>query len=124
MTHADRYRGFVDGTYDAFVDHMTRIEWGDHLTLQAAADAYNARITVVTTYINAWTHHIEPTGPAPNGETPTTVCLGLIGEGHYVSVVPMSSNDESNVALPRGNVAAGLNNDSDAESISSDTDSD
>ena len=124
MTHADRYRGFVDGTYDAFVYDMTRNAWGDHLTLQAAADAYNARITVVTTYDNAWTHHIDPTGTAPNGAAPTTVCLGLIGQVHYVSVVPMSSNDESNVALPRGNVAAELNDDSDAESNSSDTDSD
>jgi len=105
MTHADRYSGFVEGTYGEFVVDMTRDKWGDEVTLRAAADAYNVRITVVTTYEDEWRIRIDPTGPAPNGETPTTVCLGLIGEVHYVSVVPLSSNDESTVALPRGDVA-------------------
>ena len=58
----------------------------------------------MTTYEDEWRIRIDPTGPAPNGETPTTVWLGLIDEWHYVSVVPMSSNDESTVALPRGDV--------------------
>ena len=35
---ADRYRDFVEG-YEAFVDALTRIEWGNHVTLHAAADA-------------------------------------------------------------------------------------
>ena len=50
--------------------------------------------------------YIDPTEAAPNCETPTTVWLGFDHhELHYVSVVPMSSNDESNVALPRDDVA-------------------
>ena len=125
MTHAERYRDFVDADYGEFVVDMTRDEWGDDVTLHAAADAYNMRIILVTTYDNAWMQYIDPTEAAPNCETPTTVWLGFDHhELHYVSVVPMSSNDESTVALPRGNVAAGLNDDSDAESNSSDADSD
>lgn len=38
--------------YRAYVDKMARDgTWGDHLTLQAAADAYGVRIMVITRYV-------------------------------------------------------------------------
>ena len=47
--HAEAYRSFVPDDYKAYVDTMARDgTWGDHLSLQAAADAYGVRLMVMT----------------------------------------------------------------------------
>jgi hypothetical protein len=49
LTSAKLTRCFVPDDYRTYVDKMARDgTWGDHLTLQAAADAYGVRIMVIT----------------------------------------------------------------------------
>lgn len=91
---ADRYRGFVatddDLDYEAFVARMACDgEWGDHVTLQAAADAYGTRICLVTSYEDRGILRVEPTEAPPDGEEPKTAWLAFWAEIHYSSIVPM-----------------------------------
>eukprot|EP00927_Polykrikos_kofoidii_P006536 TRINITY_DN12642_c0_g1_i1.p1 TRINITY_DN12642_c0_g1~~TRINITY_DN12642_c0_g1_i1.p1 ORF type:complete len:179 (+),score=18.30 TRINITY_DN12642_c0_g1_i1:267-803(+) len=51
-THPDRYASFVPGNFEAYITEMERDgTWGDHVTLQAAADALCVRINVLTDYL-------------------------------------------------------------------------
>ena len=90
---ADRYRGFVatedDVDYEAWVARMACAgEWGDHVTLQAAADAYGTRICLVTSYEDRGILRVEPAEPI-EGEEPRTAWLAFWAEIHYSSIVPM-----------------------------------
>ena len=83
-----RYAAFVSDwpSYDAFCLAMALpTTWGDHVTLQAAADAYGCRIAVLTTYSEA--AYLEV---VPHGETRTQRCLwlSLHAEVHYGSIYP------------------------------------
>mmetsp|Transcript_26992 Transcript_26992/g.58755 ORF Transcript_26992/g.58755 Transcript_26992/m.58755 type:complete len:184 (-) Transcript_26992:277-828(-) len=49
---AEHYHGFVPGRYSDYLKAMARSgTWGDHVTLQAAADILGVRINVLTDYI-------------------------------------------------------------------------
>jgi len=90
---ADRYRGFVatedDVDYEAWVARMAcEGEWADHVTLQAAADAYGTRICLVTSYEDRGILRVEPAAPV-EGEEPRTAWLAFWAEIHYSSIVPM-----------------------------------
>ena len=90
---ADRYRGFVatedDVDYEAWAARMACAgEWGDHVTLQAAADAYGTRICLVTSYEDRGILRVEPAEPI-EGEEPRTAWLAFWAEIHYSSIVPM-----------------------------------
>ena len=98
---ADRYRGFVatedDVDYEAWVARMACAgEWGDHVTLQAAADAYGTRICLVTSYEDRGILRVEPAEPI-EGEEPRTAWLAFWAEIHYSSIVPM---DEAGEEVP------------------------
>jgi len=58
----DTYAPFVvDETYDAFLRRMRKPdEWGDHVTLQAAADEFGIRICLLTSYATNPFLHILP----------------------------------------------------------------
>lgn len=48
----ERYKDYVTTDYQQYVSSMSSVgEWGDHLTLQAAADAFNVRICVVSSFL-------------------------------------------------------------------------
>ena len=90
---ADRYRGFVatedDVDYEAWVARMAcEGEWADHVTLQAAADAYGTRICLVTSYEDRGILRVEPAAPTDE-EEPRTAWLAFWAEIHYSSIVPM-----------------------------------
>ena len=90
---ADRYRGFVatedDVDYEAWVARMAcEGEWADHVTLQAAADAYGTRICLVTSYEDRGILRVEPAAPIDEKE-PRTAWLAFWAEIHYSSIVPM-----------------------------------
>lgn len=52
MTSVRRYAGYIVGqSYDAYLADMSRDgTWGDHVTLQAAADAYQVPVYLVTSF--------------------------------------------------------------------------
>jgi len=59
---SDAYCGFVYEDYEAYACRMAQArEWGDHVTLQAAADAYGVKITVVTSYAEKSFIQVKPT---------------------------------------------------------------
>ncbi|KAG1659377.1 hypothetical protein FOA52_007840 [Chlamydomonas sp. UWO 241] len=56
-----RYSGFVPSDFGSYCDAMAKeSEWGDHVTLQAAADAFCLRIMVLTSYETEFVIKIEP----------------------------------------------------------------
>ncbi|XP_019228890.1 PREDICTED: uncharacterized protein LOC109209977 isoform X2 [Nicotiana attenuata] len=45
------YEGYVPMVYDEYLKKMSKAgEWGDHITLQAAADSYGVKIFVITSF--------------------------------------------------------------------------
>jgi len=57
----DRYCGFVQEDFGAFTRRMAQPrEWGDHVTLQAAADAFFVQICLVTSYAERGFVSIKP----------------------------------------------------------------
>ena len=81
----ERYRPFVaDEPWDAYLARMARDgAWGDHVTLQAAADALDARVHVLTSYDDAGYLQIVPHA---NPRAPRTLWLSFWAEVHYNSV--------------------------------------
>lgn len=80
--------------------------WGDHLTLQAAADAYGCSICLITSFLENCIITIQPSAtraqqeaqraaPAgPGASTPTTevvLWLAFCAEVHYTGVAPKSA---------------------------------
>ena len=102
LLDADRLRKFIrtdnGEDYEAYVKRMAcNGVWGDNITPQAAADAYGARIYLVTTYEDENSHiiQIDPAEPAPPGGTLADVYLGFIAEVHYSSTLLMGGDADS-----------------------------
>nr|XP_011459289.1 PREDICTED: uncharacterized protein LOC101296346 isoform X2 [Fragaria vesca subsp. vesca] len=50
-SYPEIYEGYVPMAYDEYLEKMSRSgEWGDHVTLQAAADLYGVKIFVITSF--------------------------------------------------------------------------
>ncbi|KAG8645261.1 hypothetical protein MANES_10G048900v8 [Manihot esculenta] len=50
-SYPQKYEGYVPMAYSDYLKKMSRTgEWGDHVTLQAAADTYGVKIFVVTSF--------------------------------------------------------------------------
>ncbi len=86
----ERYRAHVPDDYEIYIHTMEQDgTWGDHVTLQAAADAYHVRIMVLTSYPDPCHAFIEimPSGrEAEVGDVQgelTTVFLSFWAELHY-----------------------------------------
>jgi len=84
IKHPTRYCKFVEGDYNAFCRRAALpSEWGDNITLQAIANAYE--VTFVVTTENFEVDHdivVSPTFPI---ESKGVLNLGFYAEQHYVS---------------------------------------
>ncbi|KAF8007621.1 hypothetical protein BT93_K1578 [Corymbia citriodora subsp. variegata] len=76
-------QGYVPMNYKSYLKKMKKSgEWGDHVTLQAAADRFAAKINLVTSFKD--TSYIEI---VPNGKNPTKeLWISFWSEVHYNSL--------------------------------------
>lgn len=79
------YEGYVPMAYNDYLEKMSRSgEWGDHVTLQAAADSYGVKIFVITSFKD--TCYIEI---IPNVQrSKRVIFLSFWAEVHYNSIYP------------------------------------
>ncbi|KAH8506856.1 hypothetical protein H0E87_013597 [Populus deltoides] len=77
------YEGYVPMKYRSYVKKMKKPgEWGDHLTLQAAADRFGAKICLVTSFRDTCYIEIMPKDKSPTRE----LWLSFWSEVHYNSL--------------------------------------
>ncbi|XP_068645560.1 OVARIAN TUMOR DOMAIN-containing deubiquitinating enzyme 12-like [Aristolochia californica] len=83
--HPDIYEGYVPMAYGEYLKKMSMAgEWGDHVTLQAAADSYGVKIFVITSFKD--TCYIEI---LPNiQKSKRVIFLSFWAEVHYNSIYP------------------------------------
>lgn len=80
------YEGYVPMAYCDYLEKMSKSgEWGDHVTLQAAADSYGVKIFVITSFKD--TCYIEI---LPNVQrSKRVIFLSFWAEVHYNSIYPL-----------------------------------
>ncbi|EPS59330.1 hypothetical protein M569_15476, partial [Genlisea aurea] len=79
------YEGYVPMEYAEYLKKMSKnSEWGDHVTLQAAADSYGVRIIVVTSYKDTCYIEILP----KLQKSKRVIYLSFWAEVHYNSIYP------------------------------------
>ncbi|KAF3976209.1 hypothetical protein ACB098_11G063700 [Castanea mollissima] len=77
------YEGYVPEKYRSYVKKMKKSgEWGDHVTLQAAADRFDAKICLVTSFRDTCYIEILPKDKDPTRE----IWLSFWSEVHYNSL--------------------------------------
>ncbi|XP_058102672.1 OVARIAN TUMOR DOMAIN-containing deubiquitinating enzyme 12 [Magnolia sinica] len=80
------YEGYVPMKYKTYYKKMAKSgEWGDHLTLQAAADKFAAKICLLTSFRDTCFVEIVPQHQAPQRE----FWLSFWSEVHYNSIYEM-----------------------------------
>ncbi|KAJ4979383.1 hypothetical protein NE237_010163 [Protea cynaroides] len=84
-SHPEIYEGYVPMAYGDYLKKMSSTgEWGDHVTLQAAADSYGIKILVITSFKD--TCYIEI---IPNIlKSKRVIFLSFWAEVHYNSIYP------------------------------------
>ncbi|XP_061356729.1 OVARIAN TUMOR DOMAIN-containing deubiquitinating enzyme 11 [Gastrolobium bilobum] len=81
--HKKLYEGHVPMKYKSYLKKMKKSgEWGDHVTLQAAADRFDAKICLVTSFRDTCYIEILPTDKSPTRE----LWLSFWSEVHYNSL--------------------------------------
>ncbi|KAF8115289.1 hypothetical protein N665_0029s0125 [Sinapis alba] len=79
------YEGYVPMAYNDYLKTMKRNgEWGDHVTLQAAADWFGVRMFVITSFKDTCYIEILPHLQKSN----RLICLSFWAEVHYNSIYP------------------------------------
>ena len=87
---SDLYKPYIPEDYDEYVDKMSKDgEWGDHVTLQAAADIYGKRICVLSSYKTSFIIDIKPQKTLHS----RVLWLSFWAEVHYNSLYPSGSLD-------------------------------
>ncbi|KAK4833229.1 hypothetical protein QYF36_001082 [Acer negundo] len=77
------YEGYVPMKYKTYVKQVKKSgEWGDHVTLQAAADRFGAKICLVTSFRDTCFIEIMPKDKNPTRE----LWLSFWSEVHYNSI--------------------------------------
>ncbi|KAH7670082.1 Ubiquitinyl hydrolase 1 protein [Dioscorea alata] len=77
------YESYVPMRYKQYYKKMSKIgEWGDHVTLQAAADKYEAKICLLTSFRDSCFVEIVPRQQPPRRE----LWLSFWSEVHYNSI--------------------------------------
>ncbi|XP_073012345.1 OVARIAN TUMOR DOMAIN-containing deubiquitinating enzyme 12-like [Typha latifolia] len=84
-SHPEIYEGYVPMAYGDYLKKLSQSgEWGDHVTLQAAADSYGVKIFVITSFKD--TCYIEI---LPNiQKSKRVIFLSFWAEVHYNSIYP------------------------------------
>ncbi|KAJ6825037.1 OTU domain-containing protein-like isoform X2 [Iris pallida] len=84
-SHPEIYEGYVPMAYGDYLKKLSKSgEWGDHVTLQAAADFYGVKIFVITSFKD--TCYIEI---LPNEQrSKRVIFLSFWAEVHYNSIYP------------------------------------
>ncbi|KAK9156305.1 hypothetical protein Sjap_003785 [Stephania japonica] len=81
--HSKLYEGYVPMKYKTYLKKMKRSgEWGDHVTLQAAADRFGAKICLLTSFRDSCLIEIFPKDQNPSRE----LWLSFWSEVHYNSL--------------------------------------
>ncbi|URE38668.1 OTU-like cysteine protease [Musa troglodytarum] len=84
-SHPEIYDGYVPMSYDDYLKNMSKNgEWGDHVTLQAAADSYGVKIFILTSFKDTCYIEILPSVE----KSKRVVCLSFWAEVHYNSIYP------------------------------------
>ncbi|KAI8563642.1 hypothetical protein RHMOL_Rhmol03G0125500 [Rhododendron molle] len=79
------YEGYVPMAYDHYLQNISKTgEWGDHVTLQAAADTYGLKIFIITSFKD--TCYIEILPHTQKSER--IIFLSFWAEVHYNSIYP------------------------------------
>ncbi|XP_028063067.1 uncharacterized protein LOC114266380 isoform X2 [Camellia sinensis] len=81
--HPELYEVYVPMAYDDYLKNISKSgEWGDHVTLQAAADAYGIKIFIITSFKD--TCYIEILPRTQNSKR--IIFLSFWAEVHYNSI--------------------------------------
>ncbi|KAK2401230.1 OVARIAN TUMOR DOMAIN-containing deubiquitinating enzyme [Trifolium repens] len=84
-SNPDIYEGYVPMKFSEYLENMSRSgEWGDHVTLQAAADSYGVRIFLMTSFKDTCCIEILPSFEKPKG----VIFISFWAEVHYNSIYP------------------------------------
>ncbi|XP_022730765.1 OTU domain-containing protein DDB_G0284757-like isoform X2 [Durio zibethinus] len=84
-SYPDMYEGYVPMAYGDYLEKMSKSgEWGDHVTLQAAADLYGVKIFVITSFKDTCYIEILPNVQRSKG----VIFLSFWAEVHYNSIYP------------------------------------
>ncbi|XVF23573.1 hypothetical protein REPUB_Repub13aG0050400 [Reevesia pubescens] len=84
-SNPERYEGYVPMAYGDYLKKMNKNgEWGDHLTLQAAADTYGVKIFVLTSFKDTFYIEILP----HYQKSERIIFLSFWAEVHYNSIYP------------------------------------
>ncbi|KAK3226544.1 hypothetical protein Dsin_006406 [Dipteronia sinensis] len=82
-SHREKYEGYVPMEYGDYLKNMSKTgEWGDHVTLQAAADLSGVKIIVITSFKDTGYIEILPNVENSKG----VICLSFWAEVHYNSI--------------------------------------
>ncbi|KAL5733525.1 hypothetical protein ACOSP7_032870 [Xanthoceras sorbifolium] len=84
-SHPHIYESYVPMAFDDYLNKMSKnSEWGDHVTLQAAADNYGVKIFVITSFKDTCYIEILPR----EQKSERVICLSFWAEVHYNSIYP------------------------------------
>jgi len=90
-SHRDTYEGYVPMEYSDYLEKVSQNgEWGDHVTLQAAADMYGVKIFVITSFEHTCYIEILPNVQKSN----RVIFLSFWAEVHYNSIYPEGDQDQ------------------------------
>jgi OTU-like cysteine protease len=95
--HPERYRQWITNDYERYIAVMAASDsWGDHVTLQAIANAYRIRINLITSTPSDDEAHliIEPVAVADDNALPRSIWLSYAGNVHYNSLYSLEPVDE------------------------------
>ncbi|WVZ61365.1 hypothetical protein U9M48_011257 [Paspalum notatum var. saurae] len=84
-SHPEIYAGYVPMDYKEYLKKMSKSgEWGDHVTLQAAADSYGVKVFILTSFKDTCYIEILPAVE----KSRRVICLSFWAEVHYNSIYP------------------------------------
>ncbi|KAH7690408.1 Ubiquitinyl hydrolase 1 protein [Dioscorea alata] len=84
-SHSELYEGYVPMPYGDYLKKIAKSgEWGDHVTLQAAADSYGVKIFVITSFRDTCSIEILPAVQ----KSKRVIFLSFWAEVHYNSIYP------------------------------------
>ncbi|XP_042373939.1 OVARIAN TUMOR DOMAIN-containing deubiquitinating enzyme 12-like [Zingiber officinale] len=84
-SHPEIYQGYVPMSYDEYLRKISKSgEWGDHVTLQAAADSYGVKMFILTSFKDTCSIEILPSVE----KSKRVICLSFWAEVHYNSIYP------------------------------------